>query len=168
MGFTPDRDNDAYWFGGEHTWVTIRDIGEAMYIANSAEKITDLAVKPKKLLPAGTLLFSFKLSIGKVAITKQPLYTNEAIAGLIIDDPIIKKYLYYILPKLDYATNRATKGATLNKASVENLVIPFDQASIKQLVAKLDAIEHEMQQAINIAETLATKRDALIFADALS
>jgi len=51
-----------------------------MYISDSKEKITDLAEKPQKLLPKDTLLFSFKLSIGKVAITKKPLYTNEAIA----------------------------------------------------------------------------------------
>ena len=63
-----------------------------MYISNSEKKITDLGIKPGKLLPKGTLLFSFKLSIGKVAITEKPLYTNEAIAGLIIEDEIVKKY----------------------------------------------------------------------------
>ena len=145
MGFTPNRDDDSNWFGGKHTWVKVGDIGDSMYIDDSEEKITDIAIKSDKLLPVDTLLFSFKLSIGKVAITKKPLYTNEAIAGLIVDDPIVRKYLYYILPTLDYETNRATKGETLNKDSVENLEIPFDKDKIKSIVDKLDKIENERQ-----------------------
>lgn len=145
MGFTPNRNDDAYWFGGKNTWVKVGDIGDNMYIEDSEEKITDLAIKPDKLLPKETLLFSFKLSIGKVAITKKPLYTNEAIAGLIVEDPIIRKYLYYILPTLDYETNRATKGETLNKDSVENLEIPFEKNKIKSIVTKLDKLEAERQ-----------------------
>ncbi|HLT87544.1 MAG TPA: restriction endonuclease subunit S, partial [Sphingobacterium sp.] len=105
-------------------------------------------IKPDKLLPKETLLFSFKLSIGKVAITKKTLYTNEAIAGLIVEDPIIRKYLYYILPTLDYETNRATKGDTLNKDSVENLEIPFEKDKIKSIVAKLDKLEAERQKQV--------------------
>ncbi len=148
MGFTPDRSDDAFWFGGKNTWVTISDLGEEMYISTSKENITDIAVKPQKLLPKDTLLFSFKLSIGKVAITEKPLFTNEAIAGLIVEDPIIRKYLYYILPKLDYETNRATKGDTLNTETVENLEIPFDKDNIESIVFELDKLEAERQKLI--------------------
>ncbi|MDR1876907.1 MAG: restriction endonuclease subunit S, partial [Flavobacteriaceae bacterium] len=152
MGFTPDRNDDAFWFGGKHTWVTISDMGEEMYISSSKENITDLAYKANKLLPKDTLLFSFKLSIGKVALTGKPLFTNEAIAGLIITDPIIRKYLYYILPKIDYETNRATKGDTLNKETVENLEIPFEPEKIKSIVEKLDKLEKERQILIKSKE----------------
>lgn len=152
MGFTPDRNDDAFWFGGKHTWVTISDMGEEMYISSSKENITDLAYKTNKLLPKDTLLFSFKLSIGKVALTEKPLFTNEAIAGLIVTDPIIRKYLYYILPKIDYETNRATKGDTLNKDTVENLEIPFEPEKIKSIVEKLDKLEKERQNLIKSKE----------------
>ena len=168
IGFTPYRNDDSYWFGGKNTWITIRDIKEEMYISDSEEKITDLAIKPNKLLPTGTLLFSFKLSIGKVAITEKPVYTNEAIAGLIIEDPIVKKYLYYILPKLDYETNRATKGATLNKESVGNLEIPFDERVVKKIVKKLDAIEEERQIKIKSTEDLEMKQKQIIKQDVFS
>ena len=79
-----------------------------------------------------------------------------------------EKYLYYILPKLDYNTNRATKGATLNKDSVENLEIPFNEEYIEALVKKLDKIENDRQTVINAKEKLETKRDTLILSDALS
>lgn len=154
MGFTPNRNDDAFWFGGKHTWVKVGDITDEMYISGSDEKITDIAIKPQKLLPKGTLLFSFKLSIGKVAITKTELYTNEAIAGLIVDDPVVLKYLYYILPTIDYGTNRATKGETLNKNSVENLEIPFEKAKIKGIVAKMDEMESQRQEYIQRKEAV--------------
>ncbi len=162
MGFTPNRNEDAFWFGGKHTWVKVGDLSGDMYIEDSAEKITDLATKPAKLLPKDTLLFSFKLSIGKVAITKKPLYTNEAIAGLIVEDPIVRKYLYYILPTLDYETNRAAKGETLNKDSVENLDIPFDKNKIEGIVEKLDKIEAERQKHIKKKIELEHKLDEII------
>jgi type I restriction enzyme M protein len=154
IGFTPDRNDDSYWFGGKNIWIKVGDITDEMYIADSSEKITDLGIKRGKLLPKDTLLFSFKLSIGKTAITKVPLYTNEAIAGLIVEDPVIRKYLYYILPTLDYETNRATKGETLNKDSVGNLEIPFESTKIKKIVEHLDAIEKERQDHITIKEKL--------------
>jgi type I restriction enzyme M protein len=154
IGFTPDRNDDAYWFGGKNIWIKVGDITDEMYIDDSSEKITDLAINPNKLLPKDTLLFSFKLSIGKTAIAKVPLCTNEAIAGLIIEDTIIRKYLYYILPTLDFETNRATKGETLNKDSVGNLEIPFDTNKIKDIVEKLESIEKERQEHIKLKETL--------------
>ncbi len=162
MGFTPDRSDDAFWFGGKHTWLTISDLGDEMYVSKSKENITDLAIKPQKLLPKDTLLFSFKLSIGKVAITEKPLFTNEAIAGLIVEDPIIRKYLYYILPKIDYETNRATKGETLNKDTVEDLEIPFDRENIKSIVEKLDKLEKERQRLIKSKEAQETMQMEII------
>ena len=114
------------------------------------------------MLPTGTLLFSFKLSIGKVAITKKPVCTNEAIAGLIVEDEVIRKYLYYILPKLDYNTNRAAKGDTLNKDTVGDLEIPFEINTVKRIVAALDKIEAERQKTIVLKTKLEDKKDSLI------
>ena len=162
IGFTPPRDDDFYWFGGKNLWVAISDMGDDMYISDTEEKITDAAVKPNKVLPTGTLLFSFKLSIGKVAITKKPVCTNEAIAGLIVEDEVIRKYLYYILPKLDYNTNRAAKGDTLNKDTVGDLEIPFEINTVKRIVAALDKIEAERQKTIVLKTKLEDKKDSLI------
>lgn len=162
IGFTPPTDDDSYWFGGKNVWVSIKDITDDMYISDSEKKITDIGIKRGKLLPKDTLLFSFKLTIGKVAITSKPLYTNEAIAGLIVEDEIVKKYLYYILPKLDYNTNRATKGQTLNKNTVGEIEIPFEYSTAKKIVAELDKIEAERQATIQIKEKLEDKRDNYI------
>ena len=162
IGFTPASSEDACWFGGKNNWVKVGDIGDDMFIEDSEEKITDIAIKPDKLLPKDTLLFSFKLSIGKVAITQKPLYTNEAIAGLIVKDPVVRKYLYYVLPALVYTTNRATKGDTLNKYAIENLEIPFDKEKIALMVKKLDALEKSRQEHIKEKEAIDKKKQSII------
>ena len=167
IGFTPPTHDDSYWFGGKNTWVTIKDLGDDMYVSDSEKKITDAGLKEDKLLPAGTLLFSFKLTIGKVAITTKSLYTNEVIAGLIVENESIKKYLYYILPRLHYNTNRAAKGNTLNTDSVGDLDIPFEPKKIEKLVADLDEIEAERQSVIKVKEKLDKKQSDYISSQVL-
>ena len=83
IGGTPSRKNMAY-FSGTHLWVSIAEMN-GQIITDTKEKITDAGVKDSnvKLIPKGTTLLSFKLSIGKTAIAGTDLYTNEAIAALI-------------------------------------------------------------------------------------
>ena len=66
-GFTPPSGRSEYYQNGKHTWVTITDI-KKKYVENSARKITDKAIEDLKptILPIGSLLYSFKLSVGKV------------------------------------------------------------------------------------------------------
>ena len=146
IGYTPSRSDESNWFGGKNIWAKVADITGDMFIEDSSEHITDKAVKANKLLPVNTLLFSFKLTVGKVAITKKEMFTNEAIAGLVIDDPVVRKYLYYILPTLDYSTNRATKGDTLKKEAIGEIDVPFDAAIIEEIVKEMDAREAERER----------------------
>src|SRR5689334_1976643 len=125
------------------------------YIENSDEMITDEAITKSnvKLLPRGTLLFSFKLTIGKVSIAGKDLYTNEAIAGIVPKEEgkIITKYLYYILPTLNYQTQSATKGKTLNKKSIAEIRIPFLPTIEVQeeIVKELDKKEKEKEEILS-------------------
>src|SRR3989344_3489831 len=83
IGGTPAREELKYW-NGNNLWVKIRDMKNT-FIYDTEEKITNEGIRNSnvKLLPKGTLLFSFKLTIGKVSIAEKELYTNEAIAGII-------------------------------------------------------------------------------------
>ncbi|KHE91898.1 MAG: restriction endonuclease subunit S [Candidatus Scalindua rubra] len=98
IGRTPSRAISSYWGEGE-SWVSIADLNNRTFINSTKECITHEAVQKCncKKIPVNTVLFSFKLSIGKVAITQKPLFTNEAIVALL---PLTKKdfstkYLYY-------------------------------------------------------------------------
>lgn len=84
IGRTPSRNEPEYW-GNGHKWVSIRDLNSRV-ITKTKEQITDLAVKEArcKVVPKGTLLFSFKLTIGKMAFAGCDLFTNEAIAAFSI------------------------------------------------------------------------------------
>ncbi len=167
IGGTPSR-KDLSLYGGKNLWVKIRDMNRQMYISDTEEKITDKGVKESnvKLLPIDTLLFSFKLTIGKVAITAKELYTNEAIAGIVPkDNRVLTKYLYYLLPRLDYSiySQRATKGKTLNKDIMRIVEIPLPLVEIqKKIIKELDAKESEKEKHLQAVAKIAEDQDKKI------
>jgi restriction endonuclease S subunit len=126
-------------------------------ITDTERKITDKGVKNSnvKLLMRGTLLFGFKLSIGKMAFAGKDLYTNEAIAGLIPkDDRLKSRYLYYILRQMDLTPygQPAAKGLTLNKRLIESIKIPLpppdEQEKIIERMDRLESVIRGYEQEI--------------------
>lgn len=160
IGKTPFRKKGQYW-GKGNTWVTISDL-TGKTISESKEEITDIAVHECgcKLIPKGTLLFSFKLSIGKMAFAEKDLYTNEAIAGLIIKNPkeVDNDYLYFALDSIEkVGGNLAAKGKTLNKKSLSRLKIPLpssleDQKRIASLLTKTESLIQQREASIDLAD----------------
>lgn len=97
--------------------------------------------------PKGTLILSFKLSIGKVAILPTDMYHNEAIASIFItDSTVLKEWLYVILPEMvKYAdVAGAVKGNTLNKKKLSNLLVPLPDIETQQKLVQiwLSALEY--------------------------
>ena len=144
LGATPSTSTREYW-GGPHPWVTISDM-TSRYVNKTERSITDAGVADSsvKLLPKGTVLLSFKLTIGKVAIAGRDLYTNEAIAGLVPksdlpeDKQVLPEYLYHILPALNLRAymQPAAKGKTLNKGILESIRIPVPSKKEQQAFIK--------------------------------
>ena len=129
IGRTPRRNQSRYW-GGPHPWATIRDLNDRT-LKDTEQGITDAAldeVMPKPVKPK-TLLFSFKLSIGKMAFAGRTMHHNEAIAALPIRDPNVldREYLFYALKARTHAkdANHAVLGKVLNKRKVEEIQIPL-------------------------------------------
>ena len=150
IGGTPSRDNPGY-FLGENLWVSIKEMN-GQEITDTKEKITDDAVRNSnvKLIPKGTTLLSFKLSIGKTAIAGKDLYTNEAIASLIPKnkDKVLDKYLFYLFNTniLDSSSvgNKAF-GKSLNSSYLKNYVqVPVPPINIqKDIINKCEKIDME-------------------------
>lgn len=86
IGGTPSTQKPQYYRHGTNIWVNVADLKEGGVISKSSKMITDAGVADSnvKLIPAGTTLVSFKLTIGATAIAGVDLYTNEAIAGLVL------------------------------------------------------------------------------------
>ena len=153
MGKTPLRENKLYWDKGEHNWVSISDMNfSEKYLFSTKEKITDIAVKESgiKLIPKNTVIMSFKLSIGKVKIVKEGIYSNEAIMAFIPKENffIDKNFLYYCLKSLKWneGINKAVKGLTLNKnlISQKEIFLP-DLAIQKEIANNLDSIDNLLE-----------------------
>ncbi|MGR6860638.1 restriction endonuclease subunit S [Aliivibrio salmonicida] len=162
MGKTPARKEKSYW-GKGHKWVSIRDLKKKV-ITETKEEITDLALKKTgiKQVSKGTLLFSFKLTIGKMAFAGTNLYTNEAIAAFVIKDPkkLDANYLYYALKSANLlGLNQAAMGKTLNSKSLAAIEIPLpedinDQKRIAHLLGKVEELINERKYSIRQLDEL--------------
>ena len=144
MGKTPDRKTPSY-FGGNNVWVSIRDL-DGKEIGESNEHITDTAVTTTNIrkVKKGTVIMSFKLTVGKCAICTKDLYTNEAIMAFNLKEgyDITPDFLYYYLSNYNWkGANKAVMGMTLNKATISQQIISYPSLSEQQsIVAELDKI----------------------------
>ena len=113
IGKTPPR-KEPQWFSTnpqDVTWVSISDMGTCgLYISSSSEQLTREAVDRHnvKVVPDNTVLLSFKLTVGRIAITNGEMTTNEAIAHFKTDKKEINEYLYCYLKCFNYQTMGST------------------------------------------------------------
>jgi type I restriction enzyme S subunit len=154
-GRTPSRALPEY-FGGDNVWVTITDLNDTT-VSESKEHVTDEAITKTRMqaVPAGTVLLSYKLSLGKLGIAGKDLYTNEAIAALVprpgID--LIPKYIFYALKTIDYLAlcHGAVKGKCLNRASLSRIPVPYpplsEQMRIVEMLDQADALRKNRAEA---------------------
>ena len=163
IGGTPKTDKvKEYWTDGSHLWLTISEMNGNI-IKDTEKKITDSAVNESsvKLVAEGTVLLSFKLSIGKVAIAGVPLYTNEAIAALPIRDEnvILRDFLFMILKYRCVqlrTTGNKKLGQMLNSKTLSKVPIPVPSIEIqKSLLNKIKEIQDRKRsyEDLNLIES---------------
>lgn len=153
-GRTPSRNDPTFWNTGAHRWVSIADMVDGSVLTATRETVSDKAVSSvfgSEPLPPGTILMSFKLTIGKIARLGVAAYHNEAIVNIRPNVAEIDPYLFLVLPQRARArvTKAAIKGATLNRKSLSNITIPlpplFEQhrivAKVDDLMAVCDQLE---------------------------
>lgn len=169
MGKTPSRNNSGYWQNGKYKWVSIADLGNyKKYTENTKERITELAVSDTgiKSVPANTVIMSFKLSLGKTAITKENIFTNEAIMAFIPNGnfSIIPDYFYYLFSGMDWTkeTRRAVMGATLNKDTLSKITVSVPPIEEQQKIAMVldnvtDLIDKRKQQLAKLDELIKSR-----------
>ena len=143
MGKTPLRENKLYWDKGNYNWISISDMNfSEKYISFTKEKITDFAIKKSgiKIIPKNTVIMSFKLSIGKVKIVNEDIYSNEAIMAFIPKEDIFidENFLYHSLKSVRWneGINKAVKGLTLNKNLISQKEILLPNLTIQKEIAK--------------------------------
>ena len=141
MGRTPSRSVEAFW-GHGYKWLSIADL-QGKILNNSKEEITALGASMMTIIPKGTLLMSFKLSLGRLGFAGCDLFTNEAICSL-NKLQASAEFLYYVLGGTDFSLygKQAVKGYTLNKESLKTIEVTLpsfaEQTAIAEVLSTMD------------------------------
>ena len=174
MGKTPPRNITRFWDTNKEShnlWVSIADLSknEGKNIYDTKEYITDEATKNITKIPKGSLLVSFKLTLGKMAFAGTDLYTNEAIMSLNGNKDYNLRFLYYYFSSLDWgnlaAGNEKVKGKTLNKKSLAEIPIVILSLEEQQTIVekldsaftKIDALKKNAEKNLENARALFQK-----------
>lgn len=135
IGKTPPR-KEQEWFSQnsiDKKWISISDMGNCgVFILNSSEYLKNSAIDKFNivLVPKDTVILSFKLTVGRVAITNEEMTTNEAIAHFKTDNKKIKEYLYCYLKNYNFQTMGSTSSiaTAVNSKIIKSMpfIIPTD------------------------------------------
>ena len=172
IGKTPPR-KEPQWFSTnpqDVTWVSISDMGTCgLYISSSSEQLTKGAVERHnvKVVPDNTVLLSFKLTVGRIAITNGEMTTNEAIAHFKTDKKEINEYLYCYLECFNYQTMGSTSSiaTAVNSKIIKGMpfVVPTNDeleefhGFAAPMFAKIKANQIETDNLTALKDTLLPK-----------
>ncbi|SLJ83764.1 restriction endonuclease subunit S [Psychrobacter sp. DAB_AL43B] len=169
VGWTPPTGNDSN-FIGENIWANISDL-RGKVITDTVKRISDKAAKEASMdiTSKGSLLYSFKLSVGSVSFAGCDMYTNEAIASFTSDSLLPLEYLYYVLPKflIENASTNIYGARILNQELIKNAIIlkpTYEEAEtianfLDHETAQIDTLIERQQTLIKL---LKEKRQAVI------
>lgn len=166
IGKTPKKAEPKYWSPSEIPWVAISDMTQGGSIMSTKQGVTATAINEcygGQLSPAGTLIMSFKLTIGRCSFLGQDAVHNEAIVSIfpaVSAGDSFSTYLSHALPLLSQLgeSKAAIKGNTLNSESIANLPIPLPPPMEQErIIAKLE----EMLPLIDELAELEREREYL-------
>lgn len=172
IGKTPPR-KEPQWFteeDGDWRWVSIKDMGASgVFQQRSSEFLTADAVSRfnVRVVPDRTVLLSFKLTIGRVAITDGPMVTNEAIAHFKLprDAAISSEYLYLYLKNFDYSMLGSTSSIAdaVNSKTIREMPITVAGSPLVDRFTRTVApLFEEIRNRQNEIASLCATRDALL------
>ena len=128
LGSTPNSKEPSYW-DGDIRWITPAEMtDQSYYIYDTVRHLTAKGRDAANLtmLPEGTVLFSTRAPIGKVAIVGKEMCCNQGFKNFICSEKLNNVFLYYTLKlKKDYLCSLGT-GTTfkeLSKRTVESLKV---------------------------------------------
>jgi type I restriction enzyme, S subunit len=160
IGSTPSTSKDKYFFG-DNIWVSISDIKDK-YISDAKQRLSDDAIIDCniKVVPKGSLLYSFKLSVGQMSFNTVDLYTNEAIASFLNNENVNLDFWYYALGEylIEYANDNIYGAKLLNQDLIKNARLLVPSKIEQQKIANfLDEKSKIFDESISKKEQLISK-----------
>ena len=137
-GSTPSRSNPEYW-NGTHYWVSAQDMGNK-YIYDTLEKITDKGYATCKVVPAGSILYVCRGSIGVMSINTMDCATNQSICTATCKKGYNTEYLYYALKVAEKTIKKqgiGTSFKSLNQSAFSSIEILFPAIEIQDKFAAI-------------------------------
>lgn len=170
IGKTPPR-KEHKWFTNnpnDKVWISIADMGKSgLFIGDSSEYLTSEAVERFNIrrVPKGSILLSFKLTVGRVAVALCELTTNEAIAHFKYKEAIYREYLYCYLKSFDYNSLGSTSSiaTAINSTIIKEMpfVMP-DKCKLTKFHELTAPIFRKIETNILQMTTLQKLRDTLL------
>jgi len=155
-GFTPNTKNDEYWDELNENWLSIAGMTQK-YLYKGNKGITEKGALKHVKVDKDTLIMSFKLTLGKLAIVKETIYTNEAICHFVWKESNVNtEYMYYYLNSINISTfgAQAVKGVTLNNDSINSIIVKLpviqEQNKIAYFFNELDKLIRKQHAKIEV------------------
>ena len=158
-GFTPDTKKEEFYSDEGYDWVNISDIVDGQTITQTKKKVSQLYIDTfsPSIIPQGSLLYSFKLSVGQLAYAGKPIYSNEAIASFLPTEDVNLHFLRYSsMFIIENAQTNIYNAKILNQDLINNAYIVFppldEQAMIADFLdtkcAEIDAVIEQTKATI--------------------
>ena len=172
IGRTPPR-KESKWFTTnplDIKWISIKDLGDdGMFISNTTEYLTKEAVDTFNIpvIPKDTIVLSFKMTVGRVAITSEEMLSNEAIAHFKFNNntPFCKEYLYLFLKTYKYETLGSTSSivTAINSAMIKEMgiVIP-NECTMMAFKEESEPLFNKIKSNQTQIRTITALRDTLL------
>ena len=172
IGRTPPR-KEFQWFSTDSNdvkWISIKDMGsDGIFISNTSEYLTRSAIKLFNIpiIPKYTVVLSFKMTVGRVAITTDEMLSNEAIAHFKFNKytPFTKEYLFLFLKTFKYDLLGSTSSivTSINSAMIKEMeiVIP-DSQTMNVFKERTEPLFKKINQNQTQIHTLIAIRDTLL------
>lgn len=170
IGKTPPR-KEQEWFSEkkeDNIWVSISDMGSCgTFISDSSEYLTNDAIERFniRMVDKGSVLLSFKLTVGRVAIADTKLTTNEAIARFILPQSCYREFLYLYLRRYKYENLGSTSSiaTAVNSKTIKGmkLIIPSERI-ISDFSKYIKPLFDKIRDSLQESRRLASLRDTLL------
>ncbi|WP_249629313.1 restriction endonuclease subunit S [Streptococcus uberis] len=168
IGRTPSR-KQSEWFSNKSgiKWVSIKDMGNSkIFISETSEYLTSEAIKKFNIpmVEKGTLLLSFKLTVGRISIAQDTMTTNEAIANF-SKTTVNSYYLYYVFKNLNFNSlgNTSSIGNAVNSSIIKDIsILVPNQELLEKFIFIITPIMEMISNLIFQNQKLAATRDLLL------
>jgi type I restriction enzyme S subunit len=160
-GGTPSRANAAFW-GNEIPWVTVKDFA-TFNPRHSQESITRLGLRnsASHLIPAGTLITSTRMALGKTVVYEVDVAINQDLKALFLKPKASVVYLTYWFEHFGSLIDELGSGSTVKGISlVELRRFPFQAAPLPEQTAIAEVLT-EMDRELAVLEQRREKTRAL-------